>query len=58
MTTFPGSPRLINGAIVDLHLLNPLASVIVFQYNPDTQTPTLHIKGRMRRGYSYKGEEQ
>jgi hypothetical protein len=41
MTTFPGSPRLINGAIVGLDPFNPLASVIVFQYNPDTVTRTL-----------------
>jgi len=41
MTTFPGSPRLINGAIVGVDIFNPLASVIVFQYNPDTVTRTL-----------------
>lgn len=34
MTTFPGSPRLTKGAIVGIDPLNPLASVIVFQYNP------------------------
>lgn len=38
MTTFPGSPRLLKGAIVGLDKNNPLASVIVFQYNPDTMT--------------------
>ena len=36
MTTFPGSPRLTKGAIVGFDLLNPLASVIIFQYNPKT----------------------
>jgi Contractile injection system tube protein len=41
MTTFPGSPRLLKGAIVGLDPFNPLASVIVFQYNPDTLTRTL-----------------
>lgn len=41
MTTFPGSPRLLKGAIVGIDLPNPLASVIVFQYNPDTLTRTL-----------------
>lgn len=35
------SPRLIKGAIVGFDLFNPLASVIVFQYNPDTMTRTL-----------------
>ena len=34
MTTFPGSPKLRKGAIVGFDLLNPLASVIMFQYNP------------------------
>jgi hypothetical protein len=41
MTTFPGSPRLTRGAIVGLDPFNPLASVIVFQYNPDTVTRTV-----------------
>ncbi len=34
MTTFPGSPKLLKGAIIGFDLLNPLASVIIFQYNP------------------------
>jgi hypothetical protein len=41
MTTFPGSPRLLKGAIVGIDEFNPLASVILFQYNPDTLTRTL-----------------
>ncbi len=41
MTTFPSSPRLLKGAIIGLDPFNPLASVIVFQYNPDTLTRTL-----------------
>src|SRR5262245_51349389 len=41
MTTFPNSPRLQKGAIVGVDQLNPLASVIVFQYNPDTLTRTI-----------------
>jgi Contractile injection system tube protein len=41
MSAFPGSPRLLKGAIVGMDPLNPLASVIVFQYNPDTLTRTL-----------------
>lgn len=36
MTTFPNAPRLQKGAIVGLNPANPLASVIVFQYNPET----------------------
>jgi hypothetical protein len=38
MTSFPGSPRLVKGAIVGVDAMNPLASVVVFQYNPDTMT--------------------
>src|SRR5512139_3924789 len=41
MTTFPGSPKLMKGALVGVDLFNPLASVIVFQYNPDTLTRNL-----------------
>lgn len=38
------SPRLVKGAIVALDPFNPLASVIVFQYNPNTLTRTLEAK--------------
>ena len=41
MTTFPGSPRLLKGAIVGVDKFNPLASVILFQYNPETLTRSL-----------------
>ncbi|HEY8204612.1 MAG TPA: hypothetical protein VIF81_07795 [Pyrinomonadaceae bacterium] len=41
MTTFPGSPKVVKGALVGIDLFNPLSSVIVFQYNPDTVTRTL-----------------
>ena len=41
MTTFPGAPRLLKGAIVGIDLFNPLHSVILFQYNPHTLTRTL-----------------
>ena len=44
MSTFPGSPRLIKGAIVGIDIFNPLASVIIFQYNPDTLTRTLQAQ--------------
>lgn len=40
-TTFPGSPRVLKGAIIGLDELNPAASVILFQYNPATMTRTL-----------------
>lgn len=48
MTTFPGSPRILKGGIV---LVDPVSGqvlpngVIVLQYNPDTLSRTLKIKG-------------
>ena len=44
MTTFPGSPRLLKGAIIGLDPANPQASVVVFQYNPDTMTRKLDAR--------------
>ena len=44
MSTFPGTPRLLKGAIVGLDKNNPLASIIVFQYNPDTMTRRLEAR--------------
>lgn len=41
MSTFPNSPRLQKGALIGLDPFNPLASVTVFQYNPETLTRTL-----------------
>jgi hypothetical protein len=34
MTTFLSS-RFIRGALIGIDLFNPLASIVVFQYNPD-----------------------
>ncbi len=53
MTTFPGSPRLQKGAIIGLDPFNPLASVIVFQYNPETLSRTLKMQAT---GGTNKGE--
>jgi len=36
MTSFPASPKVTRGAIVGIDVMNPLASTIMFQYNPDT----------------------
>jgi hypothetical protein len=44
VTTFPGAPRLVKGAIVGIDLFNPLASVIVFQYNPENLTRSLQAQ--------------
>jgi hypothetical protein len=44
MTTFRGSPPTHKGALVGLDILNPVASVIVFQYNPETVTRMLQTQ--------------
>ncbi|HEY7814967.1 MAG TPA: hypothetical protein VIC62_17100 [Nakamurella sp.] len=41
MTGFAGSPRVTRGALIGFDPINPLASVIVFQYNPDQVTRRL-----------------
>ncbi len=44
MTTFPGSPRLLKGALVTVDPARPLAGIILFQYNPDTLTRRLEAR--------------
>jgi hypothetical protein len=56
MTTFPGSPRVLKGAIVSIDPLTPIPNVIVFQYNPDTLTRTL--KPRSAGGGAARAEAQ
>jgi hypothetical protein len=41
VTTFPGSPRTLKGAIVGIDVFNPVASVVVFQYNPESLSRTI-----------------
>lgn len=42
MTTFPGSPKLVRGGLVQLSPVTvAVQGVVVFQYNPDTVTRTL-----------------
>ena len=50
MSTFPGSPRLIKGALIGVDPLNPLASIVVFQYNPDTMTRRLEARAVSQEG--------
>ncbi|QDQ29000.1 hypothetical protein FNU76_23100 [Chitinimonas arctica] len=46
MTAFPGSPRLLKGGIVLVHPVSGVVQrVIPLQYNPDTLTRSLQIKG-------------
>jgi len=41
MTTFPGSPRLLKGALVGMDPSRPTREIILFQYNPETLTRRL-----------------
>jgi hypothetical protein len=45
VTTPPIAPRLLKGAIIGTDIFNPLASVVVFQYNPDTVSR--HVTARV-----------
>lgn len=54
MTAFPNSPRLLKGALIGVDIFNPLASVVVFQYNPDTMSRRL--EPRAATGDGEKGE--
>ncbi len=54
MSTFPGSPPVLKGAIIGLDPLNPLASIVIFQYNPDTMTRT--ITAQAAGGATDRGE--
>jgi hypothetical protein len=35
MSEFPRSPKILKGAIVGIDIFDPIASVVVFQYNPE-----------------------
>jgi hypothetical protein len=50
MSSFPGSPRLLKGAIVGVDPFNPVPSVVVFQYNPDTMTRRLEPRAVSSEG--------
>jgi hypothetical protein len=50
MSAFPNSPRLLKGALIGVDPLNPLGSVVVFQYNPDTMTRKLEPRAVAAEG--------
>jgi hypothetical protein len=57
MTTFPGSPILLKGALIGVDPMNPLSSIVVFQYNPDTMTRRLEARaagGEGERGEAFR----
>lgn len=50
MTGFPNSPKLTKAALVALDPDNPLASVIIFQYNPERLSRTLRARAATQDG--------
>ncbi|MEM9293215.1 MAG: hypothetical protein AAGD01_16150 [Acidobacteriota bacterium] len=53
MSSFPQSPKVTKGAIVGLDPFNPLASIVVFQYNPSELTRSVsHPTSKEREGLS------
>lgn len=54
MTTFPRSPKLLKGAIVGFDMFNPIASVIVFQYNPKGVTRQLQAQASSEGGSQFE----
>jgi hypothetical protein len=41
MSSFPGSPRLVRGALISYEPAGIIPQVVIFQYNPETLTRTL-----------------
>lgn len=57
LSSFPGTPRVLHGAIVSIDLTTPVTQVIPFQYNPDTMTRSLqpqNISGAGNRTEAYR----
>jgi hypothetical protein len=50
VSTFPGSPKVLKGAVVGVSVIDPLSSVVIFQYNPDMLTRTVHVSAAGREG--------
>ncbi len=50
MSSSPQSPRLLKGALIGVDPLNPLSSIVVFQYNPDTMTRRLEPRAVSAEG--------
>ena len=44
MGSFPGSPRILRGAIVAVTPLSPLSRIVIFQYNPNELRRTLRLR--------------
>jgi hypothetical protein len=55
MSSFPGSTCLLKGAIIGIDPFNPLARVVVVQYNPDALVRTLQLAESRRAGQGLVG---
>jgi hypothetical protein len=58
MTALSSSPRLLKGALVGVDPMNPVASIVAFQYNPDSMTRKLEPRsaggGGGERGEAFR----
>jgi hypothetical protein len=45
MTTFPGSPKTLRGAMVSVDAVTLAPTVVAFQYNPHTMTRSFEVQG-------------
>lgn len=57
MSGFPGSPRILKGALIGVDPLSPLPNVVVFQYNPESLTRRIEPRaagGEGERGEAYR----
>jgi hypothetical protein len=50
MTSFPGSPRLLKGALISIDLNSYIPSAIFFQYNPASMTRRLEARSSGNEG--------
>lgn len=56
MSTFPGSPRVLKGAVIGIDPAGARLSVVVFQYNPETLTRTIQPQSADGGGSADKSE--
>jgi hypothetical protein len=56
MSALSNSPRLLKGALVGVDPMNPVASIVAFQYNPDSMTRKLEPRsaGGGERGEAFR----
>jgi hypothetical protein len=57
-TSFPDSPPLLKGALIKFDPLSPPPTVIAFQYNPETLSRSLEVRGAQGSEASGRSEAQ